>query len=159
LARANAARPVRAICAGTTTEQARTDKPMETEKPMKTGSLYLSNIIVVIAGSLLAQDFASASTTYEIWRNAANSTSSAQRIALFVNGTSYDDTTAQNGTTYFYWVKARTYYSAWEAHFISYDVRYVTNYLICPISSKRGENSEIFTATDFYGSPGQVTAT
>jgi len=48
-------------------------------------------------------------TAYEVWRNTTNSTSSAVKIspAVDVTGTTFDDLTAVQGTTYYYWVKAK----------------------------------------------------
>ena len=45
---------------------------------------------------------------YEVWRNTSNNSGSATKISSSdVAGTSYDDTTATAGTTYWYWVKAK----------------------------------------------------
>jgi len=44
-------------------------------------------------------------TGYEVWRNTSNSSAGATLIGDPV-GTSYDDLTAVQGTTYFYWAKA-----------------------------------------------------
>lgn len=47
-------------------------------------------------------------TAYEVWRNTSNSSGSATKIsATDITGTSFDDTTANVGTTYYYWVKAK----------------------------------------------------
>ena len=48
----------------------------------------------------------SGATSYEVWRNTANNSGSASRIAASVSGTSYDDTGVTAGQTYYYWVKA-----------------------------------------------------
>jgi hypothetical protein len=47
-------------------------------------------------------------TAYEVWRNTSNSSGTATKLTSSdVTGTSYDDTTATAGTTYWYWVKAK----------------------------------------------------
>jgi fibronectin type 3 domain-containing protein len=48
----------------------------------------------------------SGATAYEVWRHTSNSSGAASKIAD-PTGTSYDDTTAVAGTTYYYWVKAK----------------------------------------------------
>ena len=48
----------------------------------------------------------SGATAYEVWRHTSNSSGSASKIAD-PTGTSYDDTSAVAGTTYYYWVKAK----------------------------------------------------
>ena len=48
----------------------------------------------------------SGATAYEVWRHTSNSSGSASKIAD-PTGTSYDDTAAVAGTTYYYWVKAK----------------------------------------------------
>lgn len=47
------------------------------------------------------------SSSYEVFRNTTNSTSTSILIGTTA-GTSFDDTTAVPGTTYFYWVRAKT---------------------------------------------------
>jgi fibronectin type 3 domain-containing protein len=47
-----------------------------------------------------------AATSYEVWRNNANSASTASRVATS-SSFSCDDTTAVPGSTYYYWVKAK----------------------------------------------------
>ena len=47
----------------------------------------------------------SGATGYEVWRHTSNSSGSATKIGD-PTSTSYDDTTAVAGTTYYYWVKA-----------------------------------------------------
>lgn len=50
----------------------------------------------------------SGATAYEVWRNTSNTSGSATKISTAdVTGTLYDDTTANAGTTYYYWVKAK----------------------------------------------------
>ncbi|HUT57150.1 MAG TPA: DNRLRE domain-containing protein, partial [Phycisphaerae bacterium] len=44
-------------------------------------------------------------TGYEVWRHTSNSSGAATNIGSS-SGTTYDDTTAAQGTTYWYWVKA-----------------------------------------------------
>jgi len=44
-------------------------------------------------------------TSYEVWRGTSTSSGSASRIGT-VSGTSFDDTGAVAGTTYYYWLKA-----------------------------------------------------
>jgi hypothetical protein len=47
-------------------------------------------------------------TAYEVWRNPTSSTSGATKISLVdVTGTTFDDTTAVAGQTYWYFVKAK----------------------------------------------------
>jgi hypothetical protein len=47
-------------------------------------------------------------TGYEVWRNTSNNSATATMISsIDVVGSSYDDTTATAGTTYWYWVKAK----------------------------------------------------
>lgn len=43
---------------------------------------------------------------YEVWRNTVDNSGTAASIASGVAATSFDDSTASFGTTYFYWVKA-----------------------------------------------------
>jgi hypothetical protein len=50
----------------------------------------------------------SGATGYEVWRHTSNNSSSATRMASSVTGTSYDDTGAVSGPTYYYWIKAKT---------------------------------------------------
>jgi hypothetical protein len=44
---------------------------------------------------------------YEVWRGTSSSTGSATRIATDLAATTFDDTTATPGTTYWYWVKSK----------------------------------------------------
>lgn len=44
-------------------------------------------------------------TSYEVWRNIANNSGSATRIASNVATSSNDDTSAVAGTTYYSWIK------------------------------------------------------
>ncbi len=44
--------------------------------------------------------------SYQVWRHMANNSSGANRIASGLTGTSYDDTDASAGMTYYYWIKA-----------------------------------------------------
>jgi len=53
-------------------------------------------------------------TTYEVWRNTSNDPNSAMRIASSVSGTMYGDTAAAPEQIYYYWVKARNFYSTSE---------------------------------------------
>jgi hypothetical protein len=46
-------------------------------------------------------------TAYEVWRNTSDSSASATQLAGNVSSTSYDDTLATPGTTFYYWVKAK----------------------------------------------------
>jgi hypothetical protein len=49
----------------------------------------------------------SGATSYEVWRHMSDSSGSASKISSpDPTGTSYDDTSATAGTTYYYWVKA-----------------------------------------------------
>jgi hypothetical protein len=51
---------------------------------------------------------ATGATSYEVWRYTSNSPGSASKISSpDPTGTSYDDTSAVTGTTYYYWVKAK----------------------------------------------------
>ena len=51
---------------------------------------------------------ASGATAYEVWRNSSNDSSTATKVsAQDVIGTSFDDTSATVGVTYWYWVKAK----------------------------------------------------
>lgn len=49
---------------------------------------------------------ASGASSYSVWRNTINDSSSATEIEDETFSTSFDDTTAVTGTPYFYWVKA-----------------------------------------------------
>jgi fibronectin type 3 domain-containing protein len=48
----------------------------------------------------------SGATAYEVWRGTSSSSSSASKIGD-PTSTTFDDTTATPGTTYYYWVKAK----------------------------------------------------
>jgi len=119
----------------------------------------LIRFLIVQALWLITQGAALADTKYEVWRSTSNNSATAQRIANNVSGTSYDDTSVSSGQTYYYWIKVRTDVTAWASKFIVYDFLYVTNYLICPTSARRGSRSEIITATDFSGPIGDLTVT
>lgn len=45
-------------------------------------------------------------TDYEVWRNTVNNSATATVIATGVESTSFSDSTAEPGTTHYYWVKA-----------------------------------------------------
>jgi fibronectin type 3 domain-containing protein len=51
----------------------------------------------------------SGATGYEIWRNTSDTTNSAGLLGT-ATSTTYDDTTATAGTTYYYWLKASNSY-------------------------------------------------
>ncbi|MFC1461170.1 LamG-like jellyroll fold domain-containing protein [Verrucomicrobiota bacterium] len=55
---------------------------------------------------LITWNWASGATSYEVWRNTTNDTSSASKLADATE-TSCDDTSASIGQTYYYWVKAK----------------------------------------------------
>lgn len=48
----------------------------------------------------------SSATSYSVWRGTSSSSSAATQIASGLTVTSYSDTSAVAGTTYYYWVKA-----------------------------------------------------
>jgi len=50
-------------------------------------------------------------TAYEVWRSTTNSSGTASQLASSVTNTSYDDTSAIQGQTYFYWLKAKNTYT------------------------------------------------
>ena len=54
---------------------------------------------------VLAWSAVSNATSYEVWRGTTNTSTSATKVTD-VSGTSYDDTAAAAGTTYYYWVKS-----------------------------------------------------
>ena len=62
-------------------------------------------------------------TAYEVWRNSSNNSGTATKISSSdVAGTSYDDTTATAGTTYWYWIKAKN--ASGTSGFSAADSRY-----------------------------------
>jgi len=73
-------------------------------------------------------------TSYKIFRSTSNNRESASQIATGVSGTSYNDTSAVAGATYYYWVKATN--TAGDSGFsngdtgyraVTYSVRYNDN--------------------------------
>jgi hypothetical protein len=49
----------------------------------------------------------SGATAYEVWRATTNNSAKATRVAADIATASFDDTTANAGVTYWYWVKAK----------------------------------------------------
>ena len=66
-----------------------------------TASDGLSSTEIVVSWNAV-----STAASYEVWRGTSSSSSSASRIASSLTVTSYSDTSAVAGTTYYYWVKA-----------------------------------------------------
>ncbi len=56
--------------------------------------------------TLVGWNSVSTATSYEVWRNTVNSTSTATRLASALTGTSYADTTGAYAKGYYYWLKA-----------------------------------------------------
>jgi hypothetical protein len=52
-------------------------------------------------------DAVTGAQSYEVWRNTVDDPTSATEFPVDIVGTSYDDPTAQPGTSYYYWVTAR----------------------------------------------------
>ena len=71
---------------------------------MKKVILFYSFLLVLFACDTVWP----ATTYYEVWRNTTNNSSTATRIAAWVESTSYDDASVTPGQTYYYWVKAVT---------------------------------------------------
>ena len=55
---------------------------------------------------VVAWNAVSTADSYSVWRGTSSSSSSATRIASDITVTSYSDSSAVAGTTYYYWVKA-----------------------------------------------------
>ncbi len=60
-------------------------------------------------------------TGYEVWRNLSNDTSSAENIDDTAD-TSFEDATAEAGTTYYYWIRGTN--EAWKSRFGAPDYGY-----------------------------------
>jgi hypothetical protein len=66
-----------------------------------TGGAYTDKVAITWTAS-------SGATAYDVYRNTSNNSASSVQINVSdVAGTSYDDTSAVAGTTYWYWVKAK----------------------------------------------------
>jgi hypothetical protein len=55
---------------------------------------------------VVSWDAVSGATSYNIWRNSTDNSSTATDIAPGLTGTSYDDKSVTTGNTYYYWVTA-----------------------------------------------------
>ncbi len=51
-------------------------------------------------------DASAGASSCQVWRSTTNDSTTATLLADNVTGTTYSDTTAQTGTTYYFWVKA-----------------------------------------------------
>ncbi len=58
------------------------------------------------AGVIVSWNAVASATSYSVWRSTTSSSASATSIASGLTTTSYTDTSAVVGTTYYYWVKA-----------------------------------------------------
>ncbi len=74
------------------------------------------------AGVTITWTGVSSATSYSVWRSTSSSSSSASEIKSGLTATSYTDTTAVAGTTYYYWVKATNQGGA--SAFSAYDTGY-----------------------------------
>ncbi len=54
----------------------------------------------------IAWESAAGASYYQLYRNTTNTTSGASALSGWQTGTTYDDTSAVSGQTYYYWVKA-----------------------------------------------------
>jgi hypothetical protein len=61
-------------------------------------------------------------TSYQVWRNTVNDSSSAVKFSTEPTAANYDDTSATAGTLYYYWVKSKN--ASGVSSFSSYDTGY-----------------------------------
>jgi hypothetical protein len=84
-------------------------------------------------------------TTYEVWRNTTNISSSATRIGEWVSGTTFNDTTASPGQNYYYWVKVVTANTVYGYKYIVGDWIELHVWATIPTASHRSYQSPIKT--------------
>ncbi len=78
----------------------------------------LSTTVIVISWNAV-----NSAASYSVWRSTSSSSSSATQIASALTATTYSDTTAASGVTYYYWVRATN--AGGTSAFSSPDVGYL----------------------------------
>ncbi len=78
----------------------------------------------------LAWNPSTGATQYKVFRSTSSSSGAAALISQGITGTSYDDTSALPGTTYWYWVKAGN--SAGDSDFSNGDAGYAKEEVVRP---------------------------
>jgi len=92
----------------------------------------------------------SGATGYEVWRHTANNSASATRIAQSISSSPYDDTSAAQGTTYYYWLKATN--AGGASGFSSSESGYALNLLLDSDGDGIPDWQEIIAGTDLGNS-------
>ncbi len=87
----------------------------------------------------------SGATSYKVYRSTSSSSSGAALIGQSISGTFFDDTTAQPGTTYWYWAKASN--TAGDSGFSNGDSGYTKEEIVRP-SAPTGLAASDGTYTD-----------
>jgi len=89
-------------------------------------------------------DPATGASGYHVWRNTTNNPGTATRIATGIGDTTYDDTSAWFGTTYYYWVTSSN--SSGTSSFSTADTGFSTNPTIVHIDDTNTTGNQDGTA-------------